>query len=188
MKQHFLGLLAVVVAMGAVGLHFWERPVKIAYAETSVLMSQFTESIKAQKEFEESKKEWDKNKKTISDSLNTAMDRLKLGYEKASKLQKELMRQDLDKWNTDLNRYNQAVVKMSEEKQKQLLEPVVDKMNSYLKQWGHEHGYDFIFGTLSGGNILHANISFNITSDFLKDLNEHYKDFQSAPKDSAHSK
>jgi hypothetical protein len=45
MKQHITGLVALVFALGAIGLHFWERPVKIAYAETSILLKEFSEAV-----------------------------------------------------------------------------------------------------------------------------------------------
>jgi outer membrane protein len=61
----------------------------------------------------------------------------------------------------------------------ELMDPVVKKVNSFLDLWGKQHGYDLIFGTMSGGNVLQANPAFNVTAAVLKDLNAQYK---SVPK------
>ena len=39
-----------------------------------------------------------------------------------------------------------------------------------------EHGYQLIFGTMSGGNLLRADKGLNLTSRILEDLNRQYRD------------
>lgn len=174
MKQNLISILALAVAVGTAGLGIFMRPAKIGYAETSVLLSEFSEAVKARQEFERAQEEWDKNIKNINDSLLAAMERLKTSYEKAKPREKEALSRDLNRWNADLNRYTQATRKMAEEKERALMAPVLDKMNRYMKSWGEKRGYDLIFGTTSGGNILQADAAYNVTSLLLKDLNVHY--------------
>jgi outer membrane protein len=180
MKSTLVGIVALLVAMGAVALHFLQRAPKIGYAETSVLMAEFTEAIKAKQEFEVAQKEWDKNLKTINDSLMAAMAKMKAGYEKATPQERHVMSEGLEKWNDNLRKYTNAVKSMSQERERLLMEPVLNKLNSYLKIWGADHGYDMIFGALTGGNILQANDAFNVTTKLLIDLNLHYKDLPQA--------
>jgi hypothetical protein len=40
-----------------------------------------------------------------------------------------------------------------------------------MKSFGKERGYDIIFGTVSGGNILYGEDAVNITNEFLKYIN-----------------
>lgn len=180
MKQQISGLVALAVALGAIALHFWQRPVKIAYAETSVLISEFNEAVAARKEFEEAQKGWDANLKLLNDSLMSAMESMKQTYDKAKPPARDSMRLTLQKRNDDLQRYTSAIKKMSQDKEKDLMEPVIRKMNGFLTIWGEEHGYDLILGTLTGGNILQANSKLNVTPRILKDLNEHYRQLPSA--------
>ncbi len=176
MKQSIFSFVALAIAIASLVFSFMHKAPKIGYAETSVLLSEFSEAIKARKQFEVAQKEWDKNLKLINDSMMVAMNHIKSDFDKASPKEKEALDQNLKKWNANLNRYSQAVKKQSEEKEAELMTPVISNMNTYLKVWGEQHGYDMIFGTLSGGNILQANLAFNVTSKFLQDLNEHYKD------------
>ena len=84
MKQYIIGILACVLAALAMLFNFVRRPAKIAFAETPILLSEFTEAIKARQEFDEEKKTWEKNLKLLGDSLQAAMDKLKSEYEKSS--------------------------------------------------------------------------------------------------------
>lgn len=185
MKQWIPAGLVLTITMSIMALMWAHRGPKVGYAETSVLMSQFSESIKAQKAFEDDQKEWENNLKLINDSLNASMNRLKLGYEKAPKKDQETMRDNLEKWNDNLQRYKEAVKTMSEDREKELMEPVIGKLNEFLKQWGKQHGYDILFGATSGGNLLQANTAFDVTSQLLSDLNERYKDVPNADSDSS---
>lgn len=180
MKHMILTAFSLAVATAALAVSYLKKDVRIGYAETSVLITNFNQAISARKKFEEAQKEWDKNLKLINDSLMAAMEDLKHNYEKAPKPRQETMRRNLDKWNSDLNRYSGAVKQMSKEREKELMDPVLSSLNAYLKQWGEKRGYDMIFGTMTGGNILHARSAHNVTSTFLADLNEHYKDLPSA--------
>lgn len=176
MKNQIVALIALAVATGAVALHFIQKAPKMGYAETAVLMSEFSEAIKARKEFEAAQKEWDANLKSLNDSLMATMERMKVGYDKSPAAVKDSLRGLLEKRNDDLQRYTNAVKQMAVEKEKQLMDPVIRKINSHLDLWGKRHGYDMIFGTMTGGNILQANARFNVTSAVLDDLNKHYLD------------
>lgn len=176
MKNQILALVALAAAAGAIALHFVQKPPKVGYAETAVLMSEFSEAIKARKEFEAAQKEWDANLKALNDSLMATMDRMKVDYDKSPAAAKDSLRNLLQKRNDDLQRYTNAVKQKAVEKEKELMDPVIRKINSHLDVWGKQHGYDMILGTMSGGNILQANPVFNVTSRVLKDLNETYQD------------
>jgi Skp family chaperone for outer membrane proteins len=109
-----------------------------------------------------------------------AMERMKDQYDKATQNGKDTLRNLLQKRNDDLQRYTNAVKKMSVDKEKELMDPVIRKLNSHLDAWGRRNGYDLVLGTMTGGNILQANAELNVTSQVLKDLNETYKDLPSA--------
>lgn len=176
MKNQIIALVALAAAAGAIVLHFVQKPPKVGYAETAVLMSEFSEAIKAKKEFEAAQKEWDANLKALNDSLMATMDRMKAEYDKSPAATKDSLRNLLQKRNDDLQRYTNAVKQKAVEKEKELMDPVIRKINSHLDVWGKQHGYDLILGTMSGGNILQANPVFNVTAKVLKDLNETYRD------------
>jgi outer membrane protein len=188
MKTTVLSTVSLALAAIAFAWNIIHKAPQIGYAETTVLMTEFTEAIQARKQFEEAQKEWDKNLKMLNDSLMSGVARMKAGYDKASKAQQDSMRTGLQKRNDDLQRYTNAVKQKSEEKERELMDPVVKKINSFLDLWGKQHGYDIIFGTMQGGNVLQANQRMNVTAMVLKDLNDHYKDLPAAKPDTDTSK
>jgi len=175
-KQWISTCLAITISLSMAAFCWIHRGPKMGYVETSVILSEFNGAIQAKKQYEQAQKEWDSNLKRLNDSLNAEMDRMKLAYDKAPESQKKKMREDLRQRNEDLQRYTNAVRSMAEDKEKELMTPVISKVNSFLDQWGKEHSYDIILGTMTGGNILQASPEMNITSRVLKDLNEQYRD------------
>jgi outer membrane protein len=189
MKNSIIAWVALAAALAGTAWNIFNRPPRVGYAETAVLMAEFSEAIKAKHRFEEAQKEWDKNLKSLNDSLLAAMDRMKAQFDIAGKAGKDSLRRDFEGRNDDYQRYVEAVKKMSQEKEQELMNPVIRKMNSYMEIWGKQHGYDLILGTMQGGNILQADTDLNLTSRILKDLNEQYVEFPlekpaNAPTDS----
>lgn len=176
MKNQITAIVALAVGVGAVALTLIRKTPKVGYAETAILMAEFSEAIKARREFESAQKEWEANIKALNDSLMATMERMKAGYDKSPVAVKDSLRNLLQKRNDDLQRYTNAVKKMAADKEKELMDPVIRKINSHLDLWGKQKGYDMIFGTMSGGNILQASPGYNVTAQVLLDLNEHYRD------------
>jgi outer membrane protein len=185
-KQQGTGILALLVSLLAIGFHFQKKSLKIGYAETTVLMAEFSESVEAKAQFRKSQDEWDANLKRINDSLTAAMNVLKANFDKVPPKERETLERNLARWNHDLQRYTQAVKRMSEEKEKELLAPVLNKMNAFMKTWGEDHGFDMIFGTASGGNILQASSALNLTQDLLRDMNAFHRRLPSAADTASH--
>jgi outer membrane protein len=179
MKNTVLTALSIALAAAAFGWSLTHKPPKLAYAETSVLLAEFTEAIQARKEFDAAQNVWNDSLKTLNDSLTAAIERAKASFETAKPVQKDSIQKVLNARNADLQAYAAAVKQQAAAKDGELMDPVVKKVNSFLDLWGKQHGYDLIFGTMSGGNVLQANPAFNVTAAVLKDLNAQYK---SVPK------
>lgn len=88
----------------------------------------------------------------------------------------------LNKYTNDNNgakeqqilRYRDAVQRLAQQENQRVTGTVLDEMNAYLKQYGKEKGYTFIFGATDTGNIVYAAEGTDITDDVLKGLNEQY--------------
>lgn len=175
MKNQMVGVVALIGVLALGGWNYFHRPAKIGYVETSVVLEQFTEAINARNQFEKAQKDWDKNLKTLNDSLMAGMNQMKVDFNKASKEGKQAISASFEKKQADYQRYTEVVKKMSQEKEQELMLPVIKKVNSFLDIWGKQHGYDLVLGTTTAGNILQANPNLNLTARILKDLNEQYK-------------
>jgi outer membrane protein len=52
---------------------------------------------------------------------------------------------------------------------------IVEKMRSYVKEYGKKNGYDYIYGTGDAASVLYAKEGFDITDKLVKELNDKYK-------------
>jgi hypothetical protein len=84
------------------------------------------------------------------------------------------MEKRLQRWNEELTKYTRAVDDMTKQKENELLKPVIDRLNSYVRMWAGKHGFDIVIGTGNGGVILSAVEQVNITGRILDDLNKLY--------------
>jgi len=152
--------------------------------DNNVLMSQFSEAIQAQKNLDALEAEWKANIKTIGDSLHSVMDSLSDRYAKANEADRKKMQDHLNHWNEEYSRYTGAVEKMRTLKQKEILTPVLEKVNGFVRNWASQHGYQILLGTGNGGVILSVAEAQNVTHEVLADLNKLYAVPTAIPRDS----
>lgn len=58
---------------------------------------------------------------------------------------------------------------------------MISSVKKFVKAYGKEKGYSYIYGTNEGGSILYAEDKYDLTKEIVKLLNDKYK----APKDAA---
>jgi len=161
---------------------------KIGVVDNSTLIANFSEAIAAKKKFDEQKAIWDNNLKTLGDSIKAAVNLMATEYDTASQKRKLELQKNLQKWNEQYANYSNAVGNMAKKREMELLQPVIDKINSFVKSWGTQHGYDIIYGTASGGVILTVSEKLNITDRILADLNKLYGGASASQADSIGNK
>lgn len=52
---------------------------------------------------------------------------------------------------------------------------IINQLNQYIKDYGEENGYDFIFGADGTGSLMYANNESNITKELKEYINQRYK-------------
>lgn len=50
-----------------------------------------------------------------------------------------------------------------------------DRINGYIKEYGDENGYQYIFGANGDGSIMYANSSSDITTEITQYINNRYQ-------------
>lgn len=174
-KWIFLAYSATFV-VGIMGCSMSRPGPKIGYVDTTKLVTGFIETQRAQKAFAMFQKEWEENLKRLTDSATVAKMRMKLTYDTASIARKNALQDTAFERNQELQNYFNDVKKISTDKEKELMDPVVAKIDSFTEVWGKQHGYTLILGTTPQGNILQADSSLNVTNRLLLDLNAHFSE------------
>ena len=163
-----LGIIGVLILYAAVisTLNFINTP-KVGYIDSSMLMEKYPPAIKAREDFEQKSTAWKENTNTLENEINQLNQEL---VEKSSQWAKDQItkrQEDIKKKQIEYQRYGNAISKKAQELEKELFEPVYTELNNKINEFGVDEGYQIIFGTLSGGNILYGNNSTDLTQDFL---------------------
>jgi len=183
-KKFIVGLVSLVVASLAFSGYLFSElkgVPKIVVVDNAVLLSHFSDAIVARSQLAEEKEKWSQNVKVMEDSVKAAFEVLKNGYNSASQQKKTEMEKHLQKWNEEFNRYTRTVEDMSRQKEAELMKPVLDRLNSYIKIWAKKNNVDAVIGTGNGGVILSANDQINVTDKVLEELNRYYGNKQNVP-------
>ena len=62
--------------------------------------------------------------------------------------------------------------RLLEEAEEEHLTPAIKRINALIKEYAEEHGYDFILGATSAGNIVHAGKEYEITDEVIEYVNQ----------------
>lgn len=160
-----MGLLILYAAVIST-LNFMNTP-KVGYIDSSILMEKYPPAIKAREDFEQKSAAWKENTKTLENEINQLNQEL---VEKSSQWARDQItkrQEEIKKKQMEYSRYGNAITKKAQELEKELFEPVYTELNNKINEFGVDEGYQIIFGTLSGGNILYGNKTTDLTQDFL---------------------
>jgi Skp family chaperone for outer membrane proteins len=171
-----IAIIALAGCLSAIGLGMINgRTIpKIGVVDNAVLLSNFADAIAARQQLDVEKKRWQDNIHSLEDSAKASFEAMRLNYDKASAARRQEMEKRLERWNTELTRYSRAVDDMTKQKENELLKPVVERLNSYVRMWATKRGFQIVIGTGNGGVILSATDQVNLTARILDDLNKYY--------------
>ncbi|HSV88854.1 MAG TPA: OmpH family outer membrane protein [Bacteroidales bacterium] len=153
---------------------------RIAYINSDFLMQNYEFAIKLRANFEAERTRMENDLSRRQRSFQAEVEQFQrdvqsgmADLELAQAKERELMQrqQELLQINeTFSNRLMQREVEMNQE--------LLDKLNEFLSRYNVEYGYDYILGFTPGGGILYANTRHDITNDVLTRLNEEYLEGQ----------
>lgn len=152
---------------------------KTAYVDTAELMKEYTETkdLEAKYKGQAAEKgrqleaEINRFKQEASNFQSNAQAN---GQEWAQKKGAELQRRE-----QQLAQAQQGLQMQLQQESGKEMDSLVKGVKKFIKDYGKEKGYDYIYGTGDAASVLYAKDSYDITKEIIKLLNEKYK---SAPK------
>ena len=151
------------------------KEVKTAYVDTSKLLEEYTEA-----------KDIEAKYKTKSDEMGKELEnevaRFKYeasNFQKNAQLNGQAWAQqkgaELQKREQELSYAQQALVRQLQEESGTEMDTLVKNVKKFIKEYGKEKGYDYIYGTGDAVSILYAQDKYDITKEIVKLLNDKYK-------------
>lgn len=174
MKKSLL-ILALAISIVSCDKKAEVKEVKTAYVDTSELMKEYTEAkdleakykAQAQEKGRQLEAEINRFKQEASNFQAQAQAN---GQEWAQKKGAELQKRE-----QQLSYAQQALSQQLQMESSKEMDSLVSGVKKFIKSYGKEKGYAYIYGTGDAASILYAEDKFDITKEIIKALNEKYK-------------
>jgi outer membrane protein len=167
----------VAVMVGVFLLAAWSQAhaqLKIRYIDSQQVLEKYPQFQEAQKKLDELKQSYEAEFSTMQQNAQKLYDEIQnqsLLLSPEKKAEKEAELQNLA---TQLERYQYEKLGPQGElfrKNKELTDPIIDKITQVIRKIGEEENYDFILDAV-GGTVLHAKPDYDITERVLGELNK----------------
>lgn len=168
-------MVAVIVSAVACNKTPDAKEFKTAYIDTQKLMEDYTEA-----------KELDEKYKTKGEVMGRELEvaAKKLKAEMASFQQNAMAKgqvwaqqkgAELQQRDQQLGYAQQGMLQQLQQESGKELDSIVKQVKVFIKDYGKQKGYDYIYGTGDAATVLYAKDSYDITTEITKALNEKYE-------------
>lgn len=175
-----LALIAISISLIACEKAAEVKEVKTAYVDTSELMKQYTEAKDLEAKYKAQAEEKGRQ-------LEAEINRFKqeaASFQSQAQANGQAWAQqkgaELQKREQQLGYAQQALSQQLQQESGKEMDSLVSGVKKFIKTYGKEKGYAYIYGTGDAATILYAEDKFDITKEIIKALNDKYK--AAAPK------
>jgi len=133
--------------------------------------------LNARRQYQRHKQEWEQNLLTLEQEAQTATAEAQDASQPA---QGKLLAAARLKQQQFVN-YRQSDSQQQPAEMERLTQPVLERVNKFLYQYGSKHHYDVVFAASESGGIVYANPGMDVTMPVVAELNQ-------ALRDSLHTK
>ena len=174
MKKSLL-IIALSIAIVSCNKTAEVKEVKTAFVDTSVLMKEYTEAkdleakykAKSEEKGRELEAEINRFKQDAANFQNQAQANGQAwAQQKGAELQKR---------EQQLGQAQQSLSQQLQQDSSVEMDSLVKGVKTFIKSYGKEKGYAYIYGTGDAASILYAEDKYDITKEIVKALNDKYK-------------
>ena len=167
MKKSLILLFAAMLAFSASA--FAQKTVKLGHINSSDLMQIMPGKDSAQAAFEAEVKILEGELKAMQDELEKKLNDYQERKSQMTELIRTTKEQELNDLNQRIQVYQQNAQKKLQEKEAELLQPIIDRAKQAISDVAKENGYTYIFDT-SAGAVLYQQDSDDILNLVKKKL------------------
>jgi outer membrane protein len=174
MKKVLL-FIAISISVVACNKPSEVKEVKTAYVDTSVLMKEYTEAKDLEAKYKAQSSEKGRQleaeiNRFKQDASNFQAQAQANGQEWAQKRGAELQKRE-----QELGYAQQALAQQLQQQGGAEMDSLVSGVKKFIKAYGKEKGYSYIYGTGDAATVLYAEDKYDITKEVVKALNDKYK-------------
>jgi outer membrane protein len=155
---------------------------KTAYVDTSKLMTEYTEAKDIEAKYKAKSEE-------MGRELEAEIAKFKAeaaSFQKDAQMNGQAWAQqkgaELQKREQQLQYAQQSIAQQLQQESGVEIDSVVSEVKKFIKSYGKEKGYSYIYGTGDAASVLYAEEKYDITKEMIKLLNDKYKSAKSEDK------
>ena len=168
MIKRFIGIAAVAILMVSCNEQ------KTAYVDTTVLIKEYKEMKDVEAQFTSKSDSVRKQLDSAAQSFQQEVQAYQSQMNSMSETDRKAKEQELMQKQQMLQQQQQMVGNKLREQSNTVMDSIVTKIKDYVKDYGKENNYTYIFGSNESANIMYAEEGLDITQDILSELNEGY--------------
>lgn len=167
-------MVAVIVSAVACNKTPDAKEFKTAYIDTQKLMEDYTEAKELDEKYKTKGEVMGRELEVAAKNLKAEM----AGFEKNAMAKGQMWAQqkgaELQQREQQLGYAQQAMLQQLQQESGKELDTIVKQVKAFIKDYGKQKGYDYIYGTGDAATVLYAKDSYDITAEITKELNEKF--------------
>lgn len=146
----------------------------VAFVRSAELVYKYGGMREAQERYQGKESLWKKELDSLESEYRAALGQYVDEQHRLPIVEQKAREESLRFKKASLEEYKWKMQQRAANEDKELTQGVLNQINSFVEDYGKEHGYDIILGTTSTGSLLFGEPGFDITEEVLKSLNQHY--------------
>lgn len=174
MRSILIILISVFISAFGIFLYHQFWTVKIGFVRSHDLIYRYQGMIEAQSAFEQFTDNLSSNTDTLQIQYEKCVQNYNLSFETMTNSERDSLIQEIEWRKNNLIKYSQIVEEKTNAEEQEMLEGVLNKVNSFVESYSKKNGYDIVFGTTTSGNLLYGEDAIDLTEIILVQLNDDY--------------
>ncbi len=168
MIRRFIGITAVALMMVSCNEQ------KTAYVDTTVLIQEYKEMKDVEAEFSSKSEMVRQRMDSVARAFQQEVQEYQSQMNSMSETQRQEKERELMQKQQRLQQQQQMQSNRLREESSAVMDSMVNKVKDFVKVYGEENNYTYIFGSNESANIMYAEEGLDITQEILGELNEEY--------------
>jgi outer membrane protein len=145
---------------------------KTAYVDTTVLIQEYSEMKEVEADFNERSESLKRELDSAAQSFQQEVMEFRENMATMSEAEKQAAQEELMRKQQMLQQQQQMRSGQLRQEGDVVIDSLITKVKDFVKVYGEENDYTYIFGSNESANIMYAEEGLDITQEILRELNE----------------
>jgi outer membrane protein len=166
--------LIAAFVLSTSGISLLAQEVKIGYIDSIKIFGEYSETQEAEKTYKKEVEVWKAKATRMEQQIAKLQDEIKAQSLMLSEEKQKEKKLELDQQMQEYQQYMKDTFGdegLAAKRNKELTQPIIEKINKILEKLGQDEGYTLIFDA-ANANIVYADKALDLTDRVLEELNK----------------